>query len=63
MYQNEFMSDGNMELVRKVIEHDLLISQIKSLKDIYTQIDIQKGLEPTGDVAAQHQPLLKLISE
>ena len=57
------MSDGNMDLVRKVIEHDLLISQIKSLKDIYTQIDIQKGLEPTGDVAAQQQPLIKLISE
>lgn len=52
-----------MDLVRKVIEHDLLISQIKSLKDIYTQIDIQKGLEPTGDVAAQQQPLIKLISE
>ena len=52
-----------MELVRKVIEYDTLIAQVKSLKDIYTQLDINKALEPTGDVASQQQPLLKLISE
>lgn len=52
-----------MELVRKVIEYDTLIAQVKSLKDIYTQLDINKALEPAGDVASQQQPLLKLISE
>lgn len=50
-------------MVRKVIEYDTLIAQVKSLKDIYTQLDINKALEPTGDVASQQQPLLKLISE
>ena len=42
-----------MDLVSRAIKYDTLISQIKSLKDIYTQIDIQKALEPTGDVTAQ----------
>lgn len=41
-HQNEFITDGNMDLVRKLIEHDCVITNIKGLKDVFTQIDTQK---------------------
>ena len=51
---NDFTDGGDLLTIQRLIEHDFLITNLKGLKDVYTQVDIAK----VGDEAS----LFKLIA-